>query len=347
MLAAAVNFATESECDALFVLGDLFDNTHPLPQLIAKTMLVLESPMAVYPMGGNHDQVSFAAEDTALAPLPLGPSNVYVIDQPEIVAVYGKSEKDTPINILCVPFHPGRTSDWLSSLVRRAKWDSAAEVPKGKRPVKPHRLLALHQGIRHSGTSKFLRNAEDAIDVPTLAKVLHENDVSYCFAGHWHEHYWNHPEHIMQVGALVPTGFDNPGLEAYGSVITWDNGGVVRDTLPGPRFIKHVGVKGVADASDHWGKDKVFLSIEVSGPRNAPAARDEVELLIEEGVIVDGEVTISHGEAQCQARKAANVAASASTLNEAVAEYVEEMPLPDEVNRGAVLSKVKAYLDGS
>lgn len=41
---------------------------------------------------------------------------------------------------------------------------------------------------------------------------------------------------VMQIGALCPSGFDNPGLHGYGTVAFWDGERLSWEELPGPRF---------------------------------------------------------------------------------------------------------------
>ena len=52
----------------------------------------------------------------------------------------------------------------------------------------------------------------------------------------------------FQVGALAPTGFDDPGPVGYGGLVTWDPDTQALETyqLPGPRFLAVTSVAAVS-----------------------------------------------------------------------------------------------------
>jgi len=314
VLENAVALATDKECEALVILGDLFDRADPLPQLVAAVMRILERfPGQTVALVGNHEQVSTAPGDHALAPLDDDESLARVIELPGTFLV----NKTTAL--LAVPFQPGDARDWLPQAL--------TYLAERTDPVAKRRVLALHLGLSDDTTPAFLRGAHDSYDAQALADLCKEHGIGWVFAGNWHERKswrvaWpsgsklNHLLRIEQVGALVPTGFDNPGLDAYGGMCILDtsrkDGEVERLTLPGPRFVK------------------------VAKDETPPKVPTGCRLYVDE--VIDSKVS------KAAAKAAAQAARSAVTLEQALAKFVEKMPLDDGVDRQAVLAAAKGYL---
>ncbi len=206
-LKRAVDRVNERRCAALVILGDLFDTTRPEPQIVAEVQQILKcANMPVYILMGNHDLVSTTPGDHALGPLaPVA----RIIDDGVLLQI-GK------LQLCCVPFQPGPAIDWLPS--RLAMWNpQATNLPTA---------LLLHLGLASDDTPVYLRGTPDTIPADLVIDLCKQYGFSACFAGHWHTHrvFCEDPL-VVQVGALCPTGFDNCGLDGYGSLLIWDGHG--------------------------------------------------------------------------------------------------------------------------
>jgi hypothetical protein len=124
---------------------------------------------------------------------------------------------------------------------------------------------------------------------------------------------------ILQVGALVPTGFDNPGLKGYGSYVVYDmaTNEITIHELPGPRFLK------------------------VRSEKESARAKEEAEAM---GCNLFIEEVVEDERAEKAVRAAVEKATNAGSLEESVAAYVEGMDLDESVDRKRVLERVLGYL---
>lgn len=325
VLKRAVELANNQGCQALVVLGDLFDATNPPQQVVAATQGILSlAKMPIYLLLGNHDQVSMDPGDHALG--PLGPV-AQVVSEPTAVVEGG-------VELLLVPFRPGPAEEWLSGAVKEAGATSTA-------PGKPATLL-LHLGLADAETPAYLRGAHDSVTAGQLADLCSAHGIGACFAGNWHEHRVLRDDPlIVQVGALCPTGFDNEGLRGYGRVVFWDGRSMEVEEVPGPRFLK-------LEPGENWdsretGNCQVYVEFRCP-PKGVPAALADVREAVDDGIIVAGDVVADQTVVRAAARSAATAARSADTLDQALAGYVESMELEEGVDRGAVLARVKGYL---
>ena len=303
----SLEHAEEEGCDAVMILGDLFDRHNPLPQLVGATLRrILKAGLPTVMLVGNHDQVSTAPGDHALTPFSAaGYEQITVVDAPRIVTV--KSTHET-CNVLCAPYQPGAVKKWLPKLMQ----DYAGKAD----------VLALHLGIYDGDTPAYLRGAEGAIQANALADLCLEHGFQTVLAGDWHDRrLWEFSGGkfatgrkkvvLMQVGALVPTGWNNPGLDGYGTVAFWDTTKrlVSFSALPGPRFVRAPVTKATPN--------DVYL--------------DEL---------------MDMAASKVAASEAAKAARSSTTFLEALAAFVGKMDLPSTVDRKALLSKVKDYVGG-
>ncbi len=211
----------------LVVAGDLFDYTRPEPPVMAQVISIFNDTSAPYMIPGNHDMVSNAPGDHTLAPL-------------EQAGVADVQQCHTGIRywgewtLLLCPFMPGDAREWFPAQMQRFQ---------GKH-LGRHAVIVSHFGIIDERTAPWLKDARDAIPVELAFKAMRSVGAKYLVVGNWHEHKsWQHDGMtIIQVGALVPTGFDNCGDSLYGSVITLDldNNTWKRYRVPGPRFFSLV-----------------------------------------------------------------------------------------------------------
>jgi hypothetical protein len=340
-LEEAVKKANAEGCGTLVVCGDLFDGVRPEPQLIAAVAEVFAaSAMAVVVVAGNHDMVSTAAGDHALGPLA-AVEGVTVVEEPWV----HWPSADTAV--LCLPFRPGRFADWAPPALA----DLARSTARAK-----HRLLAIHAGVADDKTAAFLRDAHDSVEADALAAMMMEHGIEFAAAGNWHDHRaWKYQEtpapnrtvEIVQCGALAPTGFNNPGLEGYGSLVVWGGKkGWQRHEVEGPRFLTVRGdeaEKTYREAAAKVGPGLLFVCwkerVAMLGQAAATLAEDELALGLG-GV----DAQPDDKEAREAVAQAAANARAASTLEEALRAYVDGMPLPGSVERDDVHARAAKYL---
>jgi hypothetical protein len=322
--------AKERGCEGLVVLGDLFDADDPTPQLVRAVQDALESaPAKTFLLLGNHDARSDVPGDHALAPLE---GWGRVVDRPVRAAV-------GDVDLLLVPWAPGDVAANVGSTL-----GSRAFVPRGGGQ---RALLCLHAGIERAETPAYLRGARGSVTVDALEKTRREvRPFSRVFAGDWHTP--SDADRVHQVGALCPTGWDNPGLN-YGRVLVHDSetDQVEEFRVPGPRFVDllcgddqmpaalAVAREAVPDGS------KIYVR-RLSAPSDiSQVGRDLAQLG------ADGwEVFPDQRVAAEAARRAAASVRHSETLDEALVAYVKKMDLPAGVDRGAVVEALRGYLRG-
>lgn len=334
----------ELGCSALVVAGDLFDTDRPSPQLVRAVQRILEAVPAVLLLG-NHDQTSTEKGDNALGPLsPVAT----IVEDPTILRV-------EDAELWLVPFRPLPAKTWLEGAV-----EVLAEKLETSSGPAPGSLLVFHAGISTSQTPDFLAGAKDQIALEDLYGLLERSEIGAAVAGNWHEHrVWEDGPQVAQVGALAPTGWDNPGLLDYGWMVVYDTATRAFESLrvPGPRFLDvtsqpeldrlvHLlssaedevpAADGAAHAYVRW----------VAGGADLAAAEASVRALVEAGVFVDGVAEPDGKERRREAAAAAEAARSTDGVREALSRYVAEMPvvLPEgssltvETMRAEILSR--------
>lgn len=333
--------------DYLVVNGDLFDTSWPEPQLLSRVQDIMKSatewpdrrPIEFILIVGNHDQQSNGEGDHALGVLK---PYATIVETPKLMRL-----DPGVVELLCVPYRVGVAKEWMPNVL-------ASLVPKapGKKlgySKVAHRLLAVHLGIADEDTAPFLRNAHDAIHVEQLSELMAEHNFNAAFAGNWHEAIvWDNPPPVVQqIGALVPTGWDNPGLEGYGGFACYDTetGQHTHEELPGPRFLH---VRSVAEAKATLLRASsaghiLYLKITV-GPELVPDALAFVAEAKKKKLLREAEVVADKEEAIAAARTTAMVTRSEDSLAASLAAYVEAMQLDDGIPRQAVLDRANGYL---
>lgn len=230
VLRQAVSRATDLGCVSIVVLGDLFDTDNPSPQMVAATKDALCSGSQIlYLLLGNHEQHSTYPNDHALASIR-DDKRIFVIDSATNV-----NEHYFPTEMIMIPFQPGAAETWFEDEVEKVCYSSQ---PKS---------VCFHLGVSDASTEAnqpWMMNSHDQIHVDYLQKVMNRFGISHAFAGNWHKHQtWNNNT-IIQTGALVPTGWNNPGLDdSYGSLIVFDGNTVERHVITGPRYVKFQSVE--------------------------------------------------------------------------------------------------------
>lgn len=318
----------------LVVLGDVFDDDRPNPQVIAAVQAAVtaaaHAPVArsgeVFLLAGNHDMTSAAPGHHALVPFAL---HATVVDVPRVISAGG-------VTLILLPYRPGPAGAYLrSALVPGALGDG-----HGKR------VLGIHAGVRDAETAPWLRDAEDAIDVDELVDLAREHGISHVFAGNWHERraWYRHGVRVTQVGSLCPTGFDDPSPE-HGLSVLRDDGQVLFESVAGPRFVRVASQEELDDAVERAPPDcELYVTWVASGSDEALRAAQSAEALRERGVVAGWRLLRDGAAAAEQARDAARVVRRASTLDEALSAYVGGMGLPPDVPPGDVLAACRGYL---
>ena len=335
-LRAAYAYA-DHEAGRFVSLGDLFDTSCPTPQEIAAVAEILnhaEHPYAWMPYNylllGNHEMVSHQANDNALSPFKHMGDTTVVED-----AVCAMHQTDPAL--VLIPFQPGDAREWFPKEVER--FGDRADQPA---------ILCFHLGIADDDTPPYLRNAHDAVPLSLVQELCVKYGYKGAIAGNWHSRkVWDRKDGspwVMQIGTLAPTGWDNPGLEGYGSVVLVDEkGDYTIKEVAGPRFI---------DAGDYTGQmvqeaaaqgKKLFLRKKTS-PNAMQEATSKAQVFKDKGWIADFVVQVDKAYTETEAKMAADAAKSADTLDASLSGFVENMHLADMVDREEVLALAARYL---
>jgi hypothetical protein len=341
---ADVSIAAAEANETLVVLGDLFDTSHPTPQLVAATMRALNAtaPNTILLLG-NHDMVSSTRGDNALIPFEAAQRGAVVVDRPRCMR-YTNGVGDAEHALLLVPFRPEPMHEWFAETVGELLANAhGADL----------RTLCFHGGVRDHNTPKYLWNAPDSIDIELLKDIMKRGGIARAFCGNWHspKEWMDASLHITQVGALVPTGFDNEGWGIGRSVGMDDQMNVRVRRHPGPRFVKTSAARiksahalnTVTEMAEAVGTELVFWRYELA---DGETQEDALALMEKVGLTPYGGVSFTQAEedTEQQEAEAAEAAKVSDNLDENVRGYVEAMPLPEGVEREAVHSLVNRYI---
>lgn len=217
-LGLQVLWAAAQGLDYLVIAGDVFHVANPTPQLVAAVMATmvelveLAGVRAIHIIPGNHDMVSTALGDNALAPLALL-DKVYVHQTISVVRV-GK------LNVLMVPYpHTYRDVGELTEAVD---------------------VCVAHHGIYHRATPEFLK--ESGVFWKKILKWCDQHDIGWYFAGDWHPHMGWEGGRVAQIGTLIPATFSDAGVDDKGTLVVLEGQGTdVKYSVvnvPGPRFME-------------------------------------------------------------------------------------------------------------
>lgn len=329
VLAEARRRSQEEGCTDMFVLGDVFDTTSPSPQLIAEvqsSLATLSPDLHIHLIPGNHDQQSPNKGDHALVSMD-GIRNLTVYEQPTEVYVEGGS-------VALVPYQPGRADEYLVDVVQGI----------GAPPGNNRRVLGMHLGLRDGETPTWLQNAHDSFPVNRIGELGRFDMVA---AGNWHERKHWAPE-LWQVGALVPTGFDNPGLTGYGSLLVYNGSKTTVIEIDGPRFVRATDLAGartlMAEVERRVSAYNTYVSVRCR-LEDRTAVTELMEIYDHQAY----EILTDKAAAEDAARSAAAGAAYASTdsIQAAVSAFVDKMALPEDVDRSEVKRLALNYVAGS
>lgn len=307
-------------CDQLVVAGDLFDTTTPAPALIARAQEALRRIPSVV-LVGNHDQTSTAPGDHALGPLvPVAT----VVDQPTLLP-----------GLALVPF-------------RRPSQDEPTRlwVPKvlaGLGDVSG-RLLVLHTGLSDGDTPVYLADSAGAYPVADLVATCAELGIPVAVAGDWHrQRAWSASGvQVAQVGALVPTGFDEHGLDGFGGLVVWDSDAGTLEThqIPGLRFVTGSTWADVAPLVTGSHPRAVQLTV---GPHQVARAHAEMETNPDAARLLGWRVVADKVQVEAQHVQAAQATKVAQPAAQ-VAAWVGTHGVPAGLDPSRVVRLAQEYL---
>lgn len=320
---------TSSNSEHIIILGDFFDTSKPEPQVIAAAQEIVDDK-PVFILAGNHDVNTNLVGDNALA--PLNPVS-YVIDSPRTV-------RCGDLWLIAMPYLVGKTSELLPQMLA-----NIVKINKRPQGVK-HAVLAIHAGISDVSTPPYLKDSHDSIHIDELEELCLDFDIHFCFAGNWHQRkvFERDDFTAVQVGALTPVGWKDPGLEGYGAVAYFDistkTPAITFKVIPGPRFINVKDPKNIKDA-ELLKKDGYIPYYKLTVPA---AELNDALAMVETMGIGNCEVLAESVDGKAEARTAAFAASSMDTLVKSLVGYVDNMTLPEGAIREKVLEKAKEYL---
>ncbi len=307
-LRRAVVRADTLGCERFVVAGDLFDTVRPTPQMVSATIEALlvaqrrSSSMEIVVLLGNHDQVSTADGDNAIA--VLRHAGIQVIESTEV--------RD---EICYIPFQPGDARVW---------------VPEALKAAKGCKVVITHVGIADDKTPAFLLDAKDALPLSLVLASLPEGVRAFA-AGNWHgNRNWketNPSRMVVQIGALCPADYGDDQV-ATGSLLLLNAQGVESmDRIPGPRFYSWVGYDPeggeLSRAASQWSHVRVTCA-----PEHMAARRQQLlELQATDPRLIDFDVR-PDASAKEAVREASKRAAAVVGLEPALQGYLGRLPLP-------------------
>ena len=330
--------------DLFCVAGDLFDTDHPSPALIdaVQGAFCCSDPITgkveggrILVVNGNHDMTSEASGGhTAILPLRW---------QHDVKVFTGTStlNRGEEGGLIMVPHRVGPAKDWLEAEVsREIRVPSHRDVPK---------ILVVHLGLEDENTPPWLRGADDSIHVDQLADICVRHCIGSVVAGNWHtaKTFERRGVVMRQIGALVPTGFDNPGMDGYGRVVIWEDGKFLDDLhVPSDRFLKVSSLEELADlhrtltpctftdryahaqlSSADWWPGKLLL-----------------DQMLEENLVTNFKTSRSPEEVRSKAKAAAEAVVCHDTLGEALESYLDSAQLPEGAYPPRVRSLCQKFL---
>lgn len=338
-LRRAVEVANK-ESAALAILGDLVDTATPKPQILTEITRILSGCKAdVHILKGNHDSVSSAEGDHALGTLGLHPG-ITVHEKTNCIWLEG-----TKTWLWFIPFRAGPASTWFKKDVDELSSLFEQRLGRGLARGRENVVCVFHLGVSDGDTKHYMRGHDDSITVAELVSIAKKHKkIKKFVCGNWHNRQrWERKRpnlEILQVGALCPTGWDNPGVEGYGGVAVLDGltMKLKMHETGGPRFTSYVGMSNLESAT----KDEY---VEVLTPSED---REEVSSILKalqsSGKIRGYRLKVDNTKEKASAKRAASSTRSADNIQAALENYVKHMSTHEGVAKKEVLNKCREYL---
>lgn len=320
-LRSAVEIARREGVRRIVSLGDFFDSSATSPQIVAAAQqVIVDSGIEWIFLLGNHEMGSEDPRDTSLA--PLAPVATIVVERMRI--------------------------GQLDLRPYQKDLDTLA-------PFEKSTVGCIHAGIYDESFPPYAKGQVDAISVARLRELGAEMVV----AGNWHAaRRWTGsptprptPKRLgvglfdyLQVGALAPKNFGELGHDLYGKAVLFDDGKFSSIEVPGPRFVR-VSSEGELRREIESTHGGCFLFVEWIANGEDERAH-AVKVLAEEKRLVMAHRIVP---APLEAGEPGKVKElwSGSTVERAVRDYVERMPLPEGVARSEVLAQAIERLNKS
>lgn len=304
--------AKERGCEALFVLGDLFDGSRPTPPLVAATVKAMRAgPGETVVLLGNHDRQSMHPNDHACA--SMAQSGVLVVTTPII-----KRYQDVEVGV--IPYAVGEAKDWLAAGMAQLQeqWSS--------RGVAKHRLVVTHLGIWDDDTPAYMKAAQDAVGIGFVRWLCDAHKVDAFMAGNWHQaRGWKSDSargwpNVMIPGTLIPHSFSDP--PEHGAVEIYDTGCTpparTRIPLPTPLWWKVDALKDLGGTQsalrNHFSARepcRAYVRLTVRQDELAQALEVKDGLVRQYGDGIVAEVQVREEEARAEVKEVARAALAA------------------------------------
>jgi hypothetical protein len=221
----ALGLATEAGASAMVVAGDVFDTPYPSPWQVGDFAASARfgAKFPAYLMAGNHDVADEGRHALMAYPYSresvgingAGAGEVWYIGLGKYPLAAGACD------VLSVPYapHSALGGDWLRDRLDSMRFQARAGGI-------PERILISHLGIAADDSPAYMRQGRDVIAASELLAIQRRYEIHAAFLGNWHgeRDFLGDPEHrAYQIGALCPTGFDNPGPQgSYGRILLYD-----------------------------------------------------------------------------------------------------------------------------
>lgn len=322
--AACSHVLQDGHITALIVAGDLFDNTNPSAGMMFETVATLkrvtDAGRQVIVLTGNHEIFSEAVDDHVLSTLEFIKAAVRDSSRRGSFALHGGYGE----RVYVMPY------------LRDLAGVSAMFSPPGVRLVVSHfgihtpEMLAAQPWLEHSG-----------VPLTLVRELCAAFGFDAWMSGDWHGHakLCDDPA-IWQIGALVPTGWDNPGLEGYGSLVEVDFSSsklsCTRVEIPGPRFVT-VTEQEFATLCAGGRKPDLYVRVRVSEDRYRDAAHVIRELSANNFAHV--EISVQREAVLSVVDRAVQVTRRPESLTGVVHRFVDGMLLPKDVAKDEVLRR--------
>lgn len=331
----AVKVALAQKCSELVVVGDLFDSTKPTPQMINAAQSALKSiPTTI--LVGNHEHGSTDPGDHALSAMW---TSAKVIERPNWELLHGRGQGDAgAARLLCIPCIPHPAEKWFD--------DEVAKLAKALDTLEDDldRLLCFHLGVADGATPFYLQGAKDSIHVDRVLEVCEKYHITAAFAGNWHnQQVWEN--RVFQIGALAPTGFDNPGIVGYGGLAIYDTRTAKTSLfeIPGPRFIALKAGDSIAPLVTASKAGNTVYARWTCSRTELPAIREQAQELVKQGVLTDYKAEADKKSARAAAHKAAAQVRQAQSMQEAIVASVKAQDVKSDL-APEIVKRVEHYL---
>jgi hypothetical protein len=334
----------------LTIAGDLFDTSAPSPQIVAGVAraLSLAGAESVSLMVGNHDGDSPGKH--ALCVYEYHPSVRAVHQWGRVTTATSYPGYVPPRDgvlyekpVLHIPFEAVPAAKYIEAALATNLGVRGGVVD----------VIAIHAGVRDGMEPPWLSQSDDSIALEDLVQLCKKWGIKACFAGNWHsfKRWERDGVEVLQMGALAPTGWDNPGFD-YGHVGMYDTitGEVSEFALMGPRFATidedadEDTVEKLVKTAVRFNKLVEVLYLRVSRKRMRDtcviASIDELKDLFDVHVTVKEDAPPEQSAVRAEAKRLR----SAEDLPELVDEYIKEMKVRNDDDRAPVRAIVREAL---